>query len=108
MVGLHANAIPENRPVGVRTRWIHRYDADRLFLFAVLARQMVDQRALPCPRRSRHSDDARVSTVGEQRFHETGSLGGIVFDRGDRRASARTLPERTRSTKVSSAAAGRP
>ena len=68
MVRLHADAIAENRPASVRTGRINRDDAHRLLFLAILARQLIHQRALAAARRAGQSDDARPAAVRKQRF----------------------------------------
>jgi hypothetical protein len=44
---------------------------------------LIDQRALPCSRRARQPDDARVPAVREQRLQQIGPSRRAIFDRGN-------------------------
>jgi len=94
---LHANAVAENRPSGCRgLRGSTATMPMVRFLFAILARQMVDQRALPRPpeRPSARSPRAPPRCAGKQRLEQSDRLGSAVFNRGDGRAPDRARRRR--------------
>ena len=62
---LHANAVAQNRAAAVWTGGIDRDDAYRLVLLAIVACQLIDQRALACPRRAGQPDYSRSPSVRE-------------------------------------------
>ena len=68
VVVLHANAVAQNRSPGVRTGGIHGYDAGGFASFAVMARQLVHQRALAGTRRAGKAESAGVASVWKQAF----------------------------------------
>src|SRR5512147_2164915 len=76
----HANAVAENCAARVRTGWINSDDSDRLALLAILARELVDQRALPCARCAGESDHAGTSGVREQGLQQVRRLRRAIFD----------------------------
>src|SRR5690242_214705 len=80
MMRLHANAIPKNRAASVGTRRIYGDDPDRLLLLAILARELINQRALAGAWRTGESDHGRVATVGEERLHQANRLRGVIFN----------------------------
>jgi len=80
MVALHTNAITQNRAAGIRARGINGNDAYRLLRLAVMARQMIHQRALPRPGSSRESDHARLPTKRKQGLQQLVGSGRTVFN----------------------------
>jgi len=67
---LHADAVAQNRPASVRAGRIHRDDADRVILLAIVAGKLIDKRALACTRWAGQSKDPGLSAVGKQRLEQ--------------------------------------
>ena len=62
---LHADAVAQNRSAGVGTGGIDRDDADGAFFLAIVAGQLIDQRAL-----------ARARRTGESKYPRTARCAG--------------------------------
>jgi hypothetical protein len=60
---LHANAVTQDRAAGIRTGRINSNDANRAILFAIKARKLIYQRALPCARSASQADDAGFACI---------------------------------------------
>src|SRR5580693_64235 len=69
---LHADAVSQNRSARVGTRRIHSDYAYAAVVFAIEARKLIDQRALPCSGRPSQSQHARLSAVLKQRLEQLG------------------------------------
>ena len=67
---LHADAIAQNRASRVRAGGIHRNDAHRAVLLAIVARQLIDQRALARARRTSEAEYACMSTVRKKNLKQ--------------------------------------
>ena len=83
MVGLHANAVTQNGAAGIRTGGVNSYDADCLVLPAIFAGQLVNQRALACPRSPGDADHPRLATVREERFQQIKGFRRAIFNGAD-------------------------
>ncbi len=81
---LHSNPIAQDGAAGIRACRINR-DHAHLFLFlAVIARQPVDQRALPRPGRASNSREIRLACVREKQPKQRLRFWLMVFNRRDR------------------------
>jgi hypothetical protein len=80
---VHADAVAENGSARIRAGRINGHDTDRLLQFAVLTRQVVDQRALARPGSAGESDDARPAAVGKQGLEQQHRFRRAVFDGGN-------------------------
>ena len=80
---LHADAVSENRSARVRTRGIHSDDSDSAVFFAVVPRQLIDQRALPRSRSTSHTDDTGFAGVRKQGLEQIGPPGRTILNRAD-------------------------
>jgi len=93
---LHANAVAENCSACIWARRIDCDDADRLIFFAVVLSELINQRALPCPRRTRQANDARMAGVGKEFLQQLGTASPPVLDcrngAGQRAGIARAQP----------------
>ena len=80
---LHADAVAQNRPARVGARGIDSNDANGAAFLAVVARELVHQRALARARRAGESKDSRMSAMGKERLEQFRPSRGAVFDRAD-------------------------
>jgi hypothetical protein len=80
---LHADTVAQNRPARIGARRIDGNDADGTIFLAIVARELVHQRALARARRAGESQDPRMSAMGEERLEQFRSSRGAVFDRAD-------------------------
>src|SRR5258705_4681680 len=83
MVVLHADAIAENGAAGVGTGRVDGDDAQRLFLFSIEARELIDERALPRSRRAGKTQYAGLAAEREKSFQQFGRLRAADFDNAD-------------------------
>src|SRR5260370_25106235 len=81
---LHATPIPKNCDARIRACRINRNHATLFLFLAVIARQAVDQRALPCPRRASNSREIRLARVRKEQLKQRFRFGLMVFNRRDR------------------------
>ena len=58
---LHANAVAENCAAGIGTGGIDRDNADGVFLFAIMFRQLIDERAFAGAGGAGQTDGASLS-----------------------------------------------
>ncbi len=65
---LHTDAVAQNRAARVRAGGIDRDDADGTILFAIVPRQLIDQRALSGARRASEPNDAGLPLCGKMAF----------------------------------------
>ena len=96
VVRLHANAVAENRASAERTGRIDGDDANRLSLLAILARQLIDQRALARARRAGQAKQRGLPLYGKSAFSSSRESDVRSSTTEMARASARGLPARTR------------
>src|SRR5271166_3037032 len=80
---LHADAVAENRSAAEGTGGIDRHNANGLALLAILARNLIHQRALACSRRARETDEPRFAAIGKERLQQLRRFGPPVFNNGD-------------------------
>ena len=80
---LHADAVTQNRPAGVRTGRIHCDNTHGAIVFAIVAGQLIDQRALPRPWRPGEPQHARFAGMGKQRLQEFGPSRRSILDGRD-------------------------
>ena len=80
---LHANAIAQNRAPGVRARRIHRDDSDDMALLAIVARQLIDKRALAGAGRPGQPKNPRMPTLTKKYFEQLRPARQPVFDRSN-------------------------
>ena len=80
---LHANAVAENRSSAERAGGIDRHNADGLALLAILARDLIDQRALAGPGRAGQAEQHGIAAVREKRLQQFGRFRRAVFDDRD-------------------------
>src|ERR1700722_2831650 len=82
-MALHADAVAENRAAREWTRRVHRDDADRLLLAAIMAGQAIYERALARARRAGDTDQIRIARVREHLAEDFFRFGRAIFNRGD-------------------------
>src|SRR5579859_1806256 len=87
---LHAYTVSENRAAGVRARGVDGDNSHTVTLLAIKARQVIDQRALPCSRGPRQADHAGPASVREERLEQIGPSGSAILNHGD---NARQSPD---------------
>ena len=83
-VGLHADAVAQDRPAAEGRGRVHRHDAHRPSLPAQVGGQAVHQGGLAGAGRAGHADHQRAPGVGEERRQERAGLGPGVLDEADR------------------------
>src|SRR5579864_8705635 len=83
VMGLHADAIAQDGAAGVRAGGIDGDDADGALLLAVLAGELVDQRALAGAGSAGHPDHARLPAEGEHGFEDSNGFRPPVFNGAD-------------------------
>jgi hypothetical protein len=83
-VGLHADAVAEDRPAAEWRRGIDGHDAHGAPLGAEAGGHAIDERRLPRSRRPRHPDHERLPGVREERGEEGGGFRAVVLHEGDR------------------------
>ena len=81
---LHAYAIAQNGTARKRAGGIDRHDPHRAALGAQSTREMIDESALPRPRRARDADQRGPARARKQLLHQAQRLGPAVFDHGGR------------------------
>ena len=81
---LHADAITENCATGIRTAGIDGDDSDGAVFFAIVLRQLVDQRALARARRAGQADGSCASGMRKERFEQIDPARRVVLNRRDR------------------------
>src|SRR5579863_5791367 len=80
---LHADAVTQNCSAGVRAGGIDGDNAYAAIFLAIKAGKLIDQRALPRPRRSSEAEDARLAAVRKQFFQQIRPSWSAVFDYRD-------------------------
>jgi len=80
---LHANAVAQNRPACVWTSRIDRDDADGAFFLAIVAGQLIDQRALTRTRRAGEPENSRMPAVRKESLEQYGPARRAILDRAD-------------------------
>ena len=87
---LHANAVAQNRPTGVRTGRVNRDDSHCTILLPIIPRQMINQSALARTRRASEPKDTRLPAMRKQSLQQIRPPRRAVLDGGDgARQSAR-------------------
>src|SRR5271157_6246451 len=80
---LHADAVAQNRPTGVRAGRVNRDDADGLIFLAIVLGKLIDQRALARAGSAGQTDDSRLARMREERLEQLRPAGSAVLDGGD-------------------------
>ena len=81
---LHADAVAQNRSASVRAGRIDGDNTHRTIVFAIKAGKLIDQRALPRPRRARQSEDARPAAVRKQSLQQLRPTRRAILHRRNR------------------------
>jgi hypothetical protein len=83
-VGLHTDAVAQDRAPAERRRRVDGHDANGAPLGAEVRGHAIDERRLARSRRPRHPDHERLPRVREERGEEGGSLRPVVLHQADR------------------------